>query len=115
MTPCETDSCAEVARYRVHWPGRTMNFCLDCTQRAKRLALHMGFELTHGPIKFEAIPSTHEMFRINAVFEGQDERKPYSKPKLTRYGDVAEITQSVGFISMHADGGGGMGNPSKSA
>ena len=37
-------------------------------------------------------------------------KKPYETPKLSVYGDVREITRTVGFMGA-MDGGGGKGNP----
>jgi 2-hydroxychromene-2-carboxylate isomerase len=34
-------------------------------------------------------------------------RKPYTKPKLKRYGALHDVTRAVGHISRNLDGGGG--------
>jgi hypothetical protein len=44
--------------------------------------------------------------RAFAVLGDPRARRPYSKPRLTRFGTLPEITQAVGFISRTHDGGG---------
>jgi hypothetical protein len=46
MVPCGTKGCGAEAMFDVHWPAQRLNLCLACTERAKIVASHMGFELS---------------------------------------------------------------------
>jgi len=37
---CERDCCAQI-----HWPGRSLYVCRACADRARRVAVAMGFRL----------------------------------------------------------------------
>jgi hypothetical protein len=37
----------------VHWPGKTLNLCLECTLRAQKIADTLGFDLALTPLLFD--------------------------------------------------------------
>jgi hypothetical protein len=59
-----------------------------------------------------AVVDFSEVIRFMAGTHPQKQRKSYSKPILTVYGNIRELTQSVGFTGG-LDGGGGTGGPNK--
>jgi hypothetical protein len=47
--PCCSVGCDVPAEVTVFWPGKTCGMCLACADRAKRVALAMGFTLAITP------------------------------------------------------------------
>ncbi len=39
-----------------------------------------------------------------------NKKKPYSKPELTQYGDIRDLTNAVGSTTKNSDGGTGKTN-----
>lgn len=47
---CQSEKCENEAVVTVFWPGQETRKCLDCAQKAKKLASFMGFPLSMRPI-----------------------------------------------------------------
>ena len=42
---CGSVNCDHAAWFKVFWPGQTIDMCVDCAERAEKIAEAMGFKL----------------------------------------------------------------------
>lgn len=43
---CETKVCTNERAVRAFWPGRVIEYCVSCAERAEVVAITLGFVLT---------------------------------------------------------------------
>jgi len=54
---CGTVSCEAQPAVRVFWPGKTLDMCGPCAERARTIAGAMGFALTVDALSFAKPPA----------------------------------------------------------
>ena len=54
---CGTASCHAPPAVRVYWPGKTLDMCVPCAERAQHVAGAMSFTLTVEPLTLAKPPS----------------------------------------------------------
>lgn len=93
---CGTETCNEVASYRVHWPGQTIELCEQCNARAHKVADAMGFALRSELIAPAELAAADARRMLDAR-----PRKPYAAPAIEESGNFERLV----LACTHRPGG----------
>lgn len=55
VRPCGSTTCDGEAAVRVFWPGKALDMCIPCAERAAAIAKAMGFVLVVAPLGLQLL------------------------------------------------------------